>query len=56
MHGRGIGSLYVYQIGEDEEVTRSSKVVFEKHGQQGRDWLEARVDVQRTTTITRVFS
>ena len=54
MHGRGIGSLYVYKLAENEEVSNSSQMVFERHHQQGRYWLEARVNVPQTTVIMRV--
>ena len=54
MHGRGIGSLLVYQLSEGDIVTAESIVVYSKFGQQGRNWLEGVVNVNRTTTPTQV--
>ena len=55
MNGRGIGSLLVYQLEVSELISNTSELIFEKHGAQSLNWLEARIDLPRSQTRKQVI-
>ena len=54
MHGFGIGSLIIYQIGENEEFGPNSRILTVISGPHPAEWLEERLVIFRADNRVKV--
>lgn len=54
MHGPGIGSLKIYRLGENEEISSRSPILTLINGEQGDEWFEQRTNIPGSDSLSKV--